>query len=422
MKIFRLLCFLLLTLLITSGVYSQKDDQVQIPNRENATSQLKKPYVILLSIDGFRYDYFDRYKPEFFLQMRKEGVASKAMIPSYPSVTFPNHYTLVTGLIPPHHGIIGNTMYDPKTKDHYSIRNAKAVKNPDWYGGVPIWSLAESQSLLTACYYWPGSEAKIGGYYPTYYYPYSETTGVAQRIQKVVDWLELPEEKRPHLITFYMPQLDHAGHNFGPESMEAESAVHFVDVSIKQLYRAVQKTGVPVNFIFVADHGMIGLDTDHPLPLPKAKSELVEEIASSGTYASVFVKEKEDIEEVYEAIKKEADEDYQVYRKSEVPEKYLFSDKEDTYNREGDIVLIAEAPYYFSSSGLIPKGSHGYLPEDTPEMKTVFTAWGPNIQKNKEIKTFKNIHVYPLLANLLGLEYDADKIDGDERLVDQVLR
>ncbi len=417
----KLLSFLLLSFFIPFLSFGQ-DDQIKIPNRKNADSQLEKPYVILISIDGFRYDYFDRYQPEFFLKMRKKGVAAQAMIPSFPSVTFPNHYTLVTGLIPPHHGIIGNTMYDPSTQEWYSIRNAKAVKNPDWYGGMPIWSLAESQNLLTACYYWPGSEAPIAGYYPSYYYPYSETTGVAKRIEEVVKWLKLPEARRPHLITFYMPQVDHAGHTFGPESMETESAVYFVDAAIKQLDKEVRKTGLPVNFIVVSDHGMIGLNTAHPLSLPKVKPNLVEEIVNNGTYASVFVKKKEEVKKVYKAIRKGAPQEYKVYLKTEVPKKYHFSDQEDTFNREGDIVLIAEAPYYFSKNGTIPKGSHGYLPEDTPEMKTVFTAWGPNIKKHKKINAFKNIQVYPLLANLLGLEYDTDNIDGDEHLARQVLR
>ncbi len=398
------------------------DDQIQIPHRENKVSQRDKPYVILISVDGFRADYFEQYKPAFLQKMRRKGVAAEAMIPSFPSVTFPNHYTLVTGLIPPHHGLIGNTMYDPSTQEMYSLRDPKAVQNPRWYGGMPIWSLAESQGLLSACFYWPGSEAPIGGYYPTYYYPYSETKGVVERIQRVVDWLELPEEKRPHLITFYMPQVDHAGHSFGPESIETAAAVQLVDATMKRLVNQVSKTKLPVNFIFVSDHGMVKLDTAHPLRLPSLQEDRIEQVVNNGTYVSVFVKEKSQIAQVYRTLKAEAPSTYTVYLKEEVPEKYKFSTPYDRHNRAGDIILMAEAPYYFSKTGRIPEGSHGYLPADVPEMKTVFAAWGPQIKRHRKLEAFENVHLYPLLAHLLGLEYDSDTIDGDTRLVEEVLR
>lgn len=407
--------------LFTVSFGQKTDDQIRIENRENARENFDKPYVILISVDGFRHDYFDKYQPDFLKKMKKKGVSAKAMVPSYPSVTFPNHYTIVTGLIPPHHGLVGNNMLDRKTGERYSLRNTKAVQNPEWYGGFPIWSLAESQDMLSACYYWPGSEAPIQDLPPSYYYPYAETKGVEERIESVVEWLELPEEKRPHLITFYMPDVDHAGHRYGPDAIETQSAVNYIDHSIKKLTEEVEKTGLPVNFIFLSDHGMTALDTENPLQLPEINPEEME-IASSGVYVSVFVKNPEKIDSAYDYFKENATEEYRVYLRDEVPEKYLFSTEQDKFDRIGDIVLIAEAPYYFSQNNLIPKGSHGYHPEDTPEMKTVFLAWGPDIRKSKKIDEFKNIHIYPLLAHLLELDYDQDAIDGDERLVKKVLK
>lgn len=417
MKKSYLLYFVLF--LIIGSVYAQKDDQIVIPNRTNAKEQLDKPYVILISIDGFRHDYFEKYQPEFLNQIATTGVKAEYMSPSYPSVTFPNHYTIVTGMIPPHHGLVGNNMFNPKTGERYSLGNSKAVKNSDWYGGVPIWSLAESQNMLSACFYWPGSEAKIAGYYPTYYYPYSETKGVEERVDRIVDWLEKPEAERPHLITFYMPDVDHAGHRYGPNAYETQAAVQYVDGAIKKLTEAVAKTGLAVNYVFLADHGMTELDRENPIQLPKIDPEVMD-VAVNGAYTSIFVKDKKNIEEVYEYFKKEADDRYSVYKKTEVPEKYHFSDKEDRYNRIGDIVLIGEAPNYFTNHIPSP-GSHGFHPVDTPDMNTVFMAWGPNIQEGKEIESFQNIHVYPLLAELLGLTYDHE-IDGDARLLPKVIK
>lgn len=406
---------------ISINIAQIQDDEIIIPDRKNAVEQQEKPYVILISVDGFRHDYFEKYNPEFLNQQKEKGVFAEAMIPSFPSVTFPNHYTIVTGMLPPHHGLVGNNIYNREEQTYYSIRNKKAVENPDWYGGFPLWSLAESQNLLTACYYWPGSEAPIKGFSPTYHFPYSERKTVEKRIEKVKDWLNLPAEKRPHFITFYMPDVDHAGHRYGPDALETEFAVKFADATIQKLVKEVNKTDLPVNFIFVSDHGMTAVDVKNPIQIPEIDSEKAQ-IASSGTYLSVFTENEKIKDSLFQVFKFEESSQYKTYLKADVPEKYKFSSKEDKHNRIGDLVLIAEAPYYFArSKRFVSPGAHGYLPEDTPEMNTVFLAWGPDFQKEKKIKAFKNIHVFPLLAELLELEYN-HKIDGDKRLIPLVLK
>lgn len=418
----QLLVVFICSLFLSAVGWGQvNDDEIQIPNRENSTEQQEKPYVILISIDGFRKDYIEKFDFPFLKAIQQKAVVAESMIPSYPSVTFSNHYTLVTGMIPPHHGIIGNRMYDPTTKAYYSLGDPKAVKESSWYGGVPIWSLAEKQGLLTACYYWPGSEAKIAGHYPSYYFPYAENKPISERIQKIKEWLTLPKETRPHLITFYMPQVDQAGHRFGTDALETEFAAKFVDQSMQQLVEAIAETKLPVNFIFLSDHGMIDIDKEHPIQLPKLTKEEGVTI-SSGVYANYYIKDKSKVDSLYTAYQAETDHPYQVYKKENVPETYKFSAKEDTYNRIGDLVFIAESPFYFTASPYLgPTATHGYHPKDTPEMQTVFMAWGPHIQKHHKINSFKNIHIYPLLTELLQLDYH-HQIDGDQRLVPQVLK
>lgn len=395
------------------------DDQIQIPGRGNDLNQQQKPYLILISADGFRDDYFDIFQPEFLNEIRAEAVRASYMIPSYPSVTFPNHYTIVTGLIPPHHGLVGNNMFNPETGARYSLRNQKEIRNPEWYGGIPIWSLAEKQNMLTACYYWPGSEAPIAGFYPSYYYPYSETKPVEERIRTVVEWLNLPDEKRPHLITFYMPEVDQAGHRHGPKSEEVKKAVRYADQAVQKLTEAVSGTGLDVNYIFLSDHGMQAISTKNPIRLPEIDPDLMD-VVVNGTYVSIFPKKDQDLDTIYSYFKNHATLQYEVYLKSSMPAKFRFSDKEDRYNRIGDVVLIAKSPYYFSGRTPAP-GSHGYLAQETPTMNTVFMAWGPDIKRGKTIEPFQNIHIYPLLAEILGLEYD-HPIDGDRRLIPQVMR
>lgn len=421
MKKTLLTIFSAVALTISIATNAQEvEKQTVIENRTNDVKQKEKPYVILISADGFRFDYAEKHEAKNLLALAKSGVKAEAMNPSFPTVTFPNHYTIVTGLTPPHHGLVGNSMFDRETGERYSLGNRNAVINPKWYGGTPIWNLAEQNKMLSACYYWPGSEAPINGSFPTYSYRYSEKSPIDSRIQEVVKWLELPAEKRPHLITFYFPEVDHAGHSFGPDAVETKEAVQFVDESVKKLNDAVAKTGLNVNFVFVADHGMTRIDDKNPLKLPIKIDESKVDVSSNGSYVSLFVKNEKDIEAIYQEIKTAQNEKFEVYKTTDVPKKYHFDKKNDYHNRIGDIILIAHAPNYFANNKA-PKGSHGFLVEETPEMRATFYAWGPNFKAGKEIKTFNNTAIYPMIAKLLGLPI-TEKIDGNNKLAKQILK
>lgn len=417
----KILSLLSVITLVSSTLYAQiKEEQLIVENRVNAKEQQDKPYVILISIDGFRYDYSEKHQAKNLVELANKGVRAEAMYPSFPSVTFPNHYTIVTGLTPIHHGLVGNNMLDRETGDRYSLGNREAVTNPKWYGGVPIWNLAEQNNMLTACYYWPGSEAPINAMYPTYSYKYSENTSIDDRINEVTKWLELPAEKRPHLITFYFPEVDHAGHTFGPDAQETFDAVQFVDQSIKKLNDEVTKTGLDVNFIVVSDHGMTRIDDLNPMQLPIEIDSKKLDVATSGSYVSLFVKDNADIDTIYKEIKAKKDSRYEVYKTTNVPSKYHFDTKNDRHNRIGDIILIAHTPNYFSNRKA-PKGAHGFLVKETPEMQANFMAWGPNFKEGKIIKSFPNTEIYPLIAEILDLEIK-ESIDGTTKLANKVLK
>lgn len=405
----------------SSSAFAQSEnEQIVVANRKNDEQQQKKPYLILISADGFRHDYIEKHQASFLSELSRSGVRAEALIPSFPSVTFPNHYTIVTGLYPSHHGLVGNNMYDPKIEERYSLRNAKAVLDPAWYGGTPIWALAEQQKMLTACYYWPGSEAAIQGVLPTYYYPYSEKIHIDKRIEEVVKWLRLPEADRPHLITFYFPEVDHAGHTYGPDAPETKAAVQYIDASVKSLVKAVGQTGLAVNYMFVADHGMTAINQEQLLKLPMEVNPEEMVVVSGGVYMSLFVKDADKIQQTYQEILAAKAPHYQVYLKTEVPEKYHFGAKDDYFGRIGDIVLIADSPYYFSNHKASP-GAHGYDPYQYPDMNATFMAWGPQIKPNTRVEKFENIHIYPLMTTLLDLNHK-NKIDGDDRMVKQILK
>src|SRR5882762_1845619 len=176
------------------------------------------PYVVLVSFDGFRYDYVSRFHPPNFEKFIHEGTAAEGMIPSFPSKTFPNHYTLVTGLYPGHHGLVDNQFYDPELKIKYSIRDKAVVQNPAFYGGTPLWILAKRQGVRSASCFWVGSETVIQGEKPDYFLDYDEAFSNDKRVQQTLEWLKLPEKERPHFITLYFSLVDTEGHDTGPNS------------------------------------------------------------------------------------------------------------------------------------------------------------------------------------------------------------
>ncbi|HMF75386.1 MAG TPA: ectonucleotide pyrophosphatase/phosphodiesterase, partial [Bryobacteraceae bacterium] len=189
---------------------------IKVEHGPNSPAQQAKHYVILVSFDGYRYDYARKYGAANLLDLASRGAsAPNGMTPSYPSITFPNHYSLVTGLYPEHHGIVAMSFYDPIRKQTYSYNNPATFPDGSWYGGTPLWVLAEKQGMRTACFFWPGSEAEIQGMRPSYYLNYNESLRGEKRVDQVLEWLRLPPEQRPHFITLYFSEVDHAGHLFG---------------------------------------------------------------------------------------------------------------------------------------------------------------------------------------------------------------
>jgi len=192
---------------------------ITVDNGPNALVQEQKHYVVLVSLDGFRFDYAKKYGATHLLALAKQGAsAPDGMIPSYPSVTFPNHYTLVTGLYPEHHGIVAMSFYDEQRKERYSYNDTKTNGDGSWYSGTPLWVLAEKQGMRSACFFWPGSEAAIQNVRPSYYLHFDDKFPDEQRVDQVLSWLKLPEDKRPHFITLYYSNVDHAGHEYGPSA------------------------------------------------------------------------------------------------------------------------------------------------------------------------------------------------------------
>ena len=235
---------------------------VHVDNGQNSAAAQKAHYVVLVSLDGFRWDYAKRDGAVNLLALARRGVwAPEGMTPSYPSLTFPNHFTIVTGLYPEHHGLVANGFYDETKRARYAISDAKAVRDGSWYSGVPLWSLAESQGMRSACLFWPGSEAEIAGHRPTWYAIFDNKTQATDEVEKAriddaVALLKMPAAERPHFITIYYSEPDHEGHEFGPDAPETSAAALKMDAMIGKLKKALDTTKLPIDLVVVSDHGM----------------------------------------------------------------------------------------------------------------------------------------------------------------------
>ena len=413
-----ILLFLILTVSIS---FAQSPSKViEIPNPPNTPAQQAKHYVVLVSLDGFRYDYPTKYGAKNLLALAARGAtATEGMIPSYPSVTFPNHYTLVTGLYPEHHGIVANSFYDPARKETYSLTNPKTTGDGTWYSGTPLWVLAQKQGMRAASLFWPSSDAEIQGQRPSYNLaPYDEKFPDEKRVEQVLEWLQLPPEKRPHFIALYFPNTDESGHKYGPDAPETGEAVRHVDEMIGKLSDGIAALGLPVDLIVVADHGMETLQGGWVI-LDKWAD--LSQFETTGSRLSP--KSDADAEKAYQSLRGASDK-FEVYRRANVPA-YLHYNSNP---REGDPVVVPTGPYSIvahdpnSSGGAStpPKGGHGYDPRQMASMKAIFFAAGPDIRASVTVAPFENVDVYPLIARILGLRIGV--IDGTIRPLQGILK
>ncbi len=389
---------------------------IEVPNPPNAEAQLSKPYVVLVSLDGFRYDYAQRYGAKHLLALAARGAsASKGMLPVFPSLTFPNHYTIVTGLYPDHHGIVANSFYDPARKEKYSVSDPKTTVDGSWYGGAPLWQLAEKQGMRSASFFWPGSEAEIQGKRPSYYLAYDDKFPDEKRVEQVLAWLRLAPALRPHFITLYYSNVDHAGHAFGPDAAETGDAVRHVDAMIGQLTDGIAMLGLAVDLIVVSDHGM---ETSQGGWIALDKWADLAQFETSGSL--LYAKSESDAEKVYKSLLDVSDK-FKVYRREKVPKSLHF----DSNPREGDPVVVPTGPFAIvahapGNSTAPVRGVHGYDPATMPSMKAIFYAAGPDIRAGVDVQPFENIHLYPLIAEILGLRIGP--VDGQLPVLQVVLK
>jgi alkaline phosphatase D len=377
----------------------------------------------MVSFDGFRHDYVEKYNLPNFKKLISKGSAAEALIPSFPSKTFPNHYTLVTGLYPGNHGLVDNEFYDPQQKKLYATKNRLMVEDTSFYGGFPLWQLAKQQGMKSASFYWVGSEAKILGSFPDYYRLYDVNVKNEERVEQTINWLKLPETNRPHFISLYFSFVDHEAHSTGSTSPETQKVLHTADSLLGMLITKIEKTKLPINVIVVSDHGLYEMKREEKVF--RYVNQLINindtsvVFASGGSQVHFYTRR---VDSLYAVLKKQV-RGFNVYKQSEFPERWHYKNV-----RSGDILIVAEPGTYFLKAPMDLKewegtgnfAEHGYEPALTIDMYGIFYAMGPNVKQGVKLKPFENIHVYPFVAKILGLK--THKIDGDVKVLEAVYK
>jgi len=383
-----------------SGCTHRLDPQSQPETHERAPAP-----VILISFDGFRWDYPDRGVSPNLAALERRGVRAEGLIPSFPSKTFPNHYTLVTGLVPDHHGIVANTMWDPGFESAFGLGKREEVADARWWGGEPVWVTAERQGLTTAPFFWPGSEAAIGGIRPTHWMPYREEMPAEERVDRVLELLDLPAAERPVFLTIYFSVTDDVGHRYGPGSRQMDDAIHSVDSSLGRLIDGLTARHMAerVNVIVVSDHGMIETSRDRVIFIDDYVDIEVARVVDWNPVLAVWPDDAHR-DRVYRALEN-AHPALAVYRRGEIPPHLLYGSNPRTPPILGIAApgwTISTHAYFDAHPESADGGNHGYDSE-ARGMQGVFIAAGPAFRRGVRVPPFRNVHVYPLLMEVLGL-------------------
>jgi predicted AlkP superfamily pyrophosphatase or phosphodiesterase len=392
-------------------------------------AQTRDPIVILMSFDGWRWDYADRANVPNLRALAARGVRAKELIPSFPSLTFPNHYTIVTGLYPGHHGIVSNTMATPSMPRKFSM-SSNEVRNAAWWGGEPIWLTAIRQNRRAMSMFWPGSEAAIGGVSPTRWWPFDGSVPNEERVRRVLDWLALPEGERPALVSMYFQEVDHIGHVNGPDSPELLEAAAHLDAALGQLVTGIDRLGLSdrVNIVVVSDHGMAPHTDDQMVFLDAVINPATVNVIATGEFVQLapppgHEQDLSSVDAIVRAVRGKLPH-VTFYKRDEIPARYHYRDHPHIapiigVADEGWMVTTREQEARRKPDAEARRGAHGYDPA-LRSMHGLFVAAGPGVRQGLVAEPFENVHVYDFLCALLKLTPAPN--DGDARATGGFLR
>jgi hypothetical protein len=407
--ILPLLRTLVFTLLAAAGTAGLADEG---SGGANDASQLDKPYVVLVSIDGFRHDYQDRFETPALDRIATSGVRAESLIPVYPTLTFPNHYSIATGLYPANHGLVDNTFYSRDRSRRFALSDRAAVQDGSWYGGDPLWVVAERNGMVSAAFFFVGTEADVRGIRPTYWKPFNASIQSSQRVDQVLEWLALPEERRPHLVTLYFEDVDATSHSTGVRSPLVGQAIARVDAQIGRLLDGIADSPVAENtyIIVVSDHGQADYRNTPPFVLEDLVDLSGMRVVDHGTSVSLYF-DKPDLGRALSisAMINERWRHGQAVIPGEAPDPWVIPEG----SRFADVIVQADPRYAVASrhGETLNEASHGW-PPGFSDMHGVFLATGPRLPSGRRVAAFENIDIYPFVLDILGLDIPGS-VDAD---------
>jgi predicted AlkP superfamily pyrophosphatase or phosphodiesterase len=407
LKKISVLTFSLLFIIISTGFRNEK--RKPKPYRH---------YVVMVSMDAFRWDYNQIYQTPNLNKLAADGVKADRMYSSFPTVTFPNHYTIATGLYPDHHGLINNIFPAPDLGLFYRVGDRTMVENPAFYGGEPIWITAEKNGLRAASFFWVGSEAPVCGKHPSYWKKYDDKVTFEDRIDTVVKWLNYPKEKRPQLVTLYFDEPDHTSHSFGPVSSETGKIVARMDSLIGVLRNKLAQLpeAKKIDLIVLSDHGMSATSADRYINLRAVVPErMIASVSGGNPVYNINAKDGKKDSILYLLSQSKG---LKAWDKTKVPAKWHYG----TNPRIPDILVVADSSWSIGTKpdgSSMRGGSHGY-DNSNSDMFSIFYAAGPSFKKNYRLRELNNIDIYNLVCTLLKI--DPAKNDGDISHIKNILR
>lgn len=377
------------------------------------------PPLLLISIDGFRHDYIDRVELPALQRLAREGLRADSLQHVFPTKTFATHYALVTGLHAERTGVVANNMWDPQREASFSLGNRDAVGDGYWYDGEPIWNTVEKAGKKAATYFWPGSEAQIGGMRPSIWKPYAGDTPHEERIDQVLAWLDLPDAERPDFLTLYFSAVDSAGHRHGPDHAETEAAMRDVDAALARLLQGLEQRKLlgRMHVLVTSDHGMHPIDLDRYVLLDKDLGLALDRVRVSdwGPAAQIWtLPDGPSADDIVARIGDDARGVRRAWKKGEGPARYHFDD----HQRVPDVTVEAELgwmisnqPYYAGMQRGLLNGMHGWDPA-WRSMHGIFIAHGPAFEAGERLPAVRSVDLYPLMAELM----DVPPADSDGSL------
>lgn len=377
-----------------------------------------KNYVLLVSLDAFRWDYSKLYNTPNLNKLAKDGVKAERMFSSFPTVTFPNHYSIATGLYPDHHGLINNSFPASDLGLFYRMGDRTAVENPAFYGGEPVWVTAEKQGVRSASFFWVGSEAPVGGIQPAYWKKYDEKVTYEARIDTVIKWLAYPPQKRPELVTLYFDEPDATSHDFGPVSPQTGKVVERMDslMGVLRTKLSALPEAKRINLIILSDHGMAAVSPDKYINIKSlVPNRMIASISGGNPVYLINPAEGRKDSVLYLLNRSRG---LKAWSKSQLPLKWHYG----TNPRIPEIVVVADSSWSIGTrpdGSSIRGGAHGY-DNSNSDMFSIFYAAGPSFKKNYKFKELNNVDIYNLICRILDIS--PAKNDGDPAHIKGILR